>query len=991
MDHIAVDGKEEIVKSFNELVDCYYEQYEGLTSGEGMHEAMRGAMPGKAYFLEEGSILSLPREDGDNRFPYGSNGFNFWAYASGYMHANEGLFSPFLRAGEGQEPNIAFFAGWKEKDAYKPLSLLAVPGLEAAGTGQTDRFTVFTKTCAYYITQARKVCFAIRVFVDDANHMYFSVLIKNMGGQAQKLYVSSYFNPYLCNNIHESSENRWFRKAEYLEDKDIRHAHFIFRINEDLSRTLSVTNFGVLNRSIELSEDDCLEDDRSEDNRSRNNHSKGDCPGDSHSEGGCQEGNRLLYQEATTSRYQYVGGVLSSLHTAKALKLAHFDEVRHVTAFNEMAAAGEMLHLELEPGKPVRIDYELGYRIHSRNREEWQGLFHNPERKDIDRMIEQAAVKEDREEQSLTAAFGEGCMESKGYCRRSEEDDREKKEDLTGVEEDLMGLQGGLLTHFFGYLKKQVEFCAKIRGYVQLSENSLIGIRDVFQALEGMLYYRPKEAADKILEALGFIFPDGRCPRQYSLPVNELKPPVMDLRQFIDQGIWIINTITAYLKFTGDFGFLEKCCGYYEIVDEEKETVKKSTIYDSVLTHMQRIMDYLLKNRDTVTGCIRTLYGDWNDALDGLGVSGDGSEEFGSGVSVMATLQVYQNLSDMIELLEHLKTNEEAISKTTQSCQKTKNPYIEGQAIKNSIEAGQATGNPRMERQAMSYDRMVQSYRYIREELKEALLNYAVIKNDKGERRIVHGWGDRRSYFAGSFFDPDGRSRYGLTSNAFWVIGGMYEKDTTFKTTILFAFEHLNSKYGFKTFEPFFEPDTPGVGRIYKLPAGTAENGAVYIHAAAFGVMALFLMGEPKKAWEQLIKLLPFTHEHISCSPYVMPNSYGENRELNIDGESMLDWQTGSSNVVLKLMLRFVFGFLPEYEGFFVQPAAWIPFQNYRFAIDYQGGRIHIDYRNNNTGKRCFTVNGVKQRGSYDASMGIEKLWISRQENGQELWIEIDD
>jgi cellobiose phosphorylase len=73
-------------------------------------------------------------------------------------------------------------------------------------------------------------------------------------------------------------------------------------------------------------------------------------------------------------------------------------------------------------------------------------------------------------------------------------------------------------TEFFGHLMKQVEFCSLIRGYVQLSENSLIGIRDIFQALEALAYWRPDAARAKMLEALAFTLEDGRCLRQYSLP-----------------------------------------------------------------------------------------------------------------------------------------------------------------------------------------------------------------------------------------------------------------------------------------------------------------------------------------------------------------------------------------------------------------------------------------------------------------------------------------
>ena len=59
------------------------------------------ALPGQAWFIGNDEILTFPRDDGDCRYPYGSGGFNFWAYTSGYMHSNEGIFSPFLRSAAG--------------------------------------------------------------------------------------------------------------------------------------------------------------------------------------------------------------------------------------------------------------------------------------------------------------------------------------------------------------------------------------------------------------------------------------------------------------------------------------------------------------------------------------------------------------------------------------------------------------------------------------------------------------------------------------------------------------------------------------------------------------------------------------------------------------------------------------------------------------------------------------------------------------------------
>ena len=57
------------------------------------------------------------------------------------------------------------------------------------------------------------------------------------------------------------------------------------------------------------------------------------------------------------------------------------------------------------------------------------------------------------------------------------------------------------------------------------------------------------------------------------------------------------------------------------------------------------------------------MYGDWNDALDGLGDTEDEGEEFGSGVTVMATLQFYQNLREMTEILTKVGGYDSEIAK----------------------------------------------------------------------------------------------------------------------------------------------------------------------------------------------------------------------------------------------------------------------------------------------------------------------------------------
>ena len=88
----------------------------------------------------------------------------------------------------------------------------------------------------------------------------------------------------------------------------------------------------------------------------------------------------------------------------------------------------------------------------------------------------------------------------------------------------------------------------------------------------------------------------------------------MDLRKFIDQGVWVISTVYTYLAATDDFSILDETCGYYKLGDG---TAEFSCARDSVLDHLLRIADYLISHLDEETNCLHALYGDWNDALDG--------------------------------------------------------------------------------------------------------------------------------------------------------------------------------------------------------------------------------------------------------------------------------------------------------------------------------------------------------------------------------------
>ncbi len=617
----------------------------------------------------------------------------------------------------------------------------------------------------------------------------------------------------------------------------------------------------------------------------------------------------VIYSEHTTSRADYVGGKTNCQNCATPLFEGHFEGKKQVCNFTDTAAAGDIYAIKLDADGYTQIDYVC------------EALFDKNQA-----LAVKGSVKGYADQQILADTQRDQAKQSSNDMLQ-----------MTFGNCSVDKINGDVLTKFVHNVQRQVEFAALAKN----SGVSLLGVRDVAQQLESALMWNPTACRAKILEVMNFVDPSGRAPRQYSLPAKGALPQ-MDTRQFIDQGVWLVDLLYSYLAFSNDYSILEEVCGYYKIVGRNQ--VEATDIKDTVFDHLTRIMDYLIVNIDNQTGCLRALYGDWNDALDGLGVSIDPTKEYGSGVSVMASLQLYKDLDEMLEILS-------------------------------------VVGDKHQQ---------AQRYTTTKEILRKGLTTFAIESDDKGNRKILHGWGDQRSYKVGSFADVDGLSRDGLATNAFWVISNAYLWDKSIKRDILNAYKRLDSKYGLKTFEPYFAKGTKGVGRIINLPKGTAENAATYIHATLFGIWSLFGMGEGKLAWEQLAKVLPLTHDLISTTPFIMSNSYSYNVELGMDGESMSDWFTGSANVLLKALVWNVFGVLPNLKGVTICPSAYMPFDKASISLKVKGKVIEINYSKNGNDKRTFAIDGKQVATTVDEARQTEKIYIDT-DNLTDMVVDIVD
>jgi cellobiose phosphorylase len=726
----------------------------------------------------------------------------------------------------------------------KIISLLPVPFL---GDG-AQRHTMSTIHATYYFTEWEDIATIVRVTTSPTNQLLFSLFV-SFQKPRKKCRLLTYCSPYEKDELGKSDEDRWFlttKTTNQIQQSGISRLLFppcSVTVFEDPDRFTSLTHQSLLRGSCALT------------------------PG-------------ITFQgyEITTSRKEFVGGNNRNLNNPVAFERQHFPEQRPETVFNDKAIFSNALFFEAEENSALRLDYIYQRVLNPKDLEKLAG-------EPINSLLVDKAVLDvvEKNSETLRSLKIEGSFD-KSYSE----------------------IDGQDFFPFLITLQHQVAVCSKIKGYMQLAQRSLVGIRDVFQALEAYLYFAPEKAKEKILEALGYTCLSGRCLRQY-LPGS----PIADTREFIDQGLWVIKTLIEYVKVTGDQSILSEEVGYHEIVEDNPYigTVRPIETRETVLQHLFRILGYLIKNINPKTQLLMALYGDWNDALDGLGFTEKKGKQFGTGTTVMGSLQLYQNCKDMIELLHFLELEE-------------------------------------------THKDEIALYQKAKDKLYSGLVNNAVLGSGNATR-VAHGFGDEAKYTVGGPEDPDGASRYGLTSNAYWIISGIH-RDAKMKEgldllpSILSIYEQLDDKYGLRTFDPAFARGTEHwFGRIPRLPVGTAENGATYNHATLFGVWSLFQAGQSEAAWKQLEKLLPFTsiHNNYNLTPFVIPNSYIHNMEKGLDGESMNDWQTGSSNVLLKILIWYVFGFRPELDHLRIQPDPRSPLTQFSYSGTYQNKMIIMSYQ----------------------------------------------
>jgi cellobiose phosphorylase len=174
-----------------------------------------------------------------------------------------------------------------------------------------------------------------------------------------------------------------------------------------------------------------------------------------------------------------------------------------------------------------------------------------------------------------------------------------------------------------------------------------IGFRDTSQDLMGIMALAPQEACRLLAQLLHVQKCDGSAMHQYNpltMVANkgEARYDEEAPQYYGDDHLWSVLAICAYLRETGDLGFLEAVIPYYE-KDREGKPVEVGT----VLGHMQRAIEFT-RNNVGVHGLPLAGFADWNDTVN-----------LAAGAESLFIANLYgKALLDLVDLAEYLDDGE---------------------------------------------------------------------------------------------------------------------------------------------------------------------------------------------------------------------------------------------------------------------------------------------------------------------------------------------
>ena len=432
--------------------------------------------------------------------------------------------------------------------------------------------------------------------------------------------------------------------------------------------------------------------------------------------------------------------------------------------------------------------------------------------------------------------------------------------------------------------------------------------RNYLQDHIGMTYIKPELTRASFIKALSQQAASGEMPEGILLS-NQAELKYINQVPHADHCIWLPISLQAYLSETGDFTLLDEILPF-----------KNSTESASILEHINRAMNWLIKNRDD-RGLSYIKQGDWCDPMNMVGHKGRGV----SGWLSLATAYALKEWADICTQANKLAL----VSKY----------LLDAEAFNNAVNTHLWDGQW-----------------------------YARGITDDGVKFGV---------------STDLEGRIFLNPQSWALLSGAAGPEQT-DAMLGQIDSQLATPYGVTILAPAYTKMREDIGRVTQKFPGSAENGAVYNHASIFYAYSLYKTDNADRAYDVLRKMLPDETDAIKRGqlPTFIPNYYrGAYHQFpRTAGISSQLFNTGTVAWYYRCVIEELFGLKGSHGTLLIEPKLPAEWDKATARRTFAGATFNVTYlRRQDCTKLAVSVNGqplnkpqiknIKPGVSYDVSV----------------------
>lgn len=450
-----------------------------------------------------------------------------------------------------------------------------------------------------------------------------------------------------------------------------------------------------------------------------------------------------------------------------------------------------------------------------------------------------------------------------------------------------------------------------------------MGFRDSNQDVLGFVHQIPDRARERIIDIASTQFPDGGCYHQYQPLTKKGNADIGG--DFSDDPLWLILSVSAYIKETGDWTILDEMVPY----DNDM------SIAQPMLDHL-KVSFYHIVNNLGPHGLPLAMRADWNDCINLSCYSDTPGESFQTytnpkfkdegGYSKIAesafvgALFTYAG-PNYVNILNHLGKTDEA-AKAQAEIDKMKKAMMDS---------------------AWDGDWFLRAY------------------DAEGKKM-----GSKECEEGQIFIEPQG-----------FAIMSDIDAEAS-KKTLKAIDERLNTKFGLVLNNPAFTKYYIQYGEISTYPGGYKENAGIFTHNNAWIICAAAYAGEGDQAFKYYSEIAPAFTEDTSDIHKTEPYVYGQmigGKDAGADigkqgdnfGQGKNSWLTGTAAWNMVAISQYILGIAADFDGLKIDPSIPHEWDGMKVSRQFRGATYNITVNNPNhvcKGVKSMTVDGAEVAGN---------------------------